>query len=252
MASIWDFLDAERGQDRTRALNEFLGSNFDYYLGPTGIPDKVHSLNALLNPIDSAMQAGADTVVAMDPNRSAEERKRAAIDALVGTIGAAAPTLVAGRVGAPAVNAMAETLTGFSGGVRNAADGFAGAIPSEALYAGRSLAEGDMRGVLDAFAPGRPAQGLGADAVMPSQNIPRQITENNVLSAVDRLSAEDLAAAAPFTRTSGFAAPREGGGRSRDPALFSDFSSKKQTGVPPVNGLLLADPRRPQCNHLAT
>jgi hypothetical protein len=69
--------------------------------------------------------------------------------------------------------------------------------------------------------------------IRPSQNIPRQITENNVLSAVDRLSAEELAAAQPFTRTSGFAAPRVGGGRSRDPALFSDFSSKKQTGVPP-------------------
>jgi predicted GNAT family acetyltransferase len=43
----------------------------------------------------------------------------------------------------------------------------ASAIPSEAIYAGRSLAEGDMRGVLDAFTPGRPAQGLGADAVKP-------------------------------------------------------------------------------------
>ena len=233
MASIWDFLDAERGQDRTRALNQFLNSNLDYYLGPTGIPDKVRSLNTLLNPIDQASQAGADTVMAMDPNRSAEERKRAAIDALVGTIGAAAPTLVASRAGMPAVNAIAETLTGVGGGMRNATDGFYDAIPSEALYAGRSLAGGDMRGVLDAFAPSRPAQGLSADVNRLSQNIPRQITENNVLSAVDRLSAEDLAAAEPFTRTSGFAAPREGGGRSRDPALFSNFSSKKQTGVPP-------------------
>ena len=165
MASIWDFLDGQRGQDRTRALNEFLGSNFDYLLGPTGIPDKVRSLNALLNPIDQASQAGADTVMAMDPNRSDEERKRAAMNALVGTIGAAAPALVAGRAGIPAVNAIAETLTGVGGSIRNATDGIADAIPSEALYAGRSLAEGNMRGVLDVFTPGRPAQGLGADAV---------------------------------------------------------------------------------------
>jgi len=47
----------------------------------------------------------------------------------------------------------------------------ADAIPSEALYAGRSLAEGDMRGVLDAFAPSRPAQGLSADVVKPSLGI---------------------------------------------------------------------------------
>jgi hypothetical protein len=127
MASIWDFLDYERGQDRTRALNEFLGSNFDYYLGPTGIPGKVRSLNTLLNPIDEAMQAGADTVVAMDSNRSAEERKQAAINALIGTVSAAAPTIVAGRAGMPAVNAIAETLTGAGGGMRNTADEFADA-----------------------------------------------------------------------------------------------------------------------------
>ena len=127
MASIWDFLDDKRGQDRTRALNEFLGSNLDYLFGPTGIPDKVRSLNALLNPIDQASQAGADTVMAMDPNRSDEERKRAAMNALVGTLGAAAPALVAGRAGMPAASAIAETLTGVGGGIRNTADEFADA-----------------------------------------------------------------------------------------------------------------------------
>lgn len=41
----------------------------------------------------------------------------------------------------------------------------ADAVPSEAIYAGRSLAEGDFGGVLDAFTPGRPAQSLSAMSV---------------------------------------------------------------------------------------
>ena len=53
----------------------------------------------------------------------------------------------------------------------------ADAIPSDAIYAGRSLADGDMRGVLDAITPGRPAQGLGADAVKPSLPAPRNAAE---------------------------------------------------------------------------
>jgi hypothetical protein len=41
----------------------------------------------------------------------------------------------------------------------------ADAVPSEAIYAGRSLAEGDFGGVFDAFTPGRPAQSLSAGAI---------------------------------------------------------------------------------------
>ena len=66
-----------------------------------------------------------------------------------------------------------------------------------------------------------------------SSNVPRQMPSNNVLDPVDRLTPEQLAAAVPFERTSGFAEPRTGGGRAKDPALFTPFSSKKQSGVAP-------------------
>tara|TARA_R110000744_G_scaffold230657_2_gene348839 strand:+ start:116 stop:2278 length:2163 start_codon:yes stop_codon:yes gene_type:complete len=66
-----------------------------------------------------------------------------------------------------------------------------------------------------------------------SQDIPRQLPENNVLSPVDSLTQADLDAATPFTRTSGFDAPRVGGGRAKDPALSNRYSKKKQIGVPP-------------------
>ena len=54
----------------------------------------------------------------------------------------------------------------------------ADAIPSEALYAGRSLAEGDMRGVLDAFAPSRPAESLGAAASrLPPEKVNKDVLD---------------------------------------------------------------------------
>ena len=133
--------------------------------------------------------------------------------------------------------AAQDAISGIFGTGQNVYNAASGRLPAEdmqgaALDAASLVMGGGAasagRGLLD-YDPNVMRAGAGR----PSQNIPRQITENNVLSAVDRLSAEDLAAAEPFTRTSGFAAPREGGGRSRDPALFSNFSSKKQTGVPP-------------------
>ena len=66
-----------------------------------------------------------------------------------------------------------------------------------------------------------------------SSNVPRNMPANNVLDKVDNLSKEKLESAVPFVKTSNFAKPRVGGGRAKDPALFTNFSSKKQTGVSP-------------------
>lgn len=133
--------------------------------------------------------------------------------------------------------AAQDAIAGIFGTGQNVYNAASGRLPAEDMQGAAFDAAGLTMG-LGAASAGRglldyDPNAMRAGAGKPSQNIPRQITENNVLSAVDRLSAEDLAAAEPFTRTSGFAAPREGGGRSRDPALFSNFSSKKQTGVPP-------------------
>ena len=102
-------------------------------------------------------------------------------------------------------------------------------VPSDVIYAGKSLAEGDMRGLLDAFGESGQAQSLSA----ASSNVPRQMPSNNVLDPVDRLTSEQLSAAVPFERTSGFAEPRVGGGRATDPAMFTPFGKPKQTGVAP-------------------
>lgn len=149
--------------------------------------------------------------------------------------------------------AMAQdALSALLGAGQNAYNATAGRLPAEdvpgAAFDAASLVTGlgaasAGRGLLD-YDPNTMRAGAGG-----RMDVPRPSPENSVLSAVDRLSAEDLASAQPFSRSSGYAAPRTGGGRGRDPALFSDFSSKKQTGVAPsdwtVSGRSLPTSVRP-------
>ena len=132
---IWDFLTADYAtrQQRTRDLNDRLGELLSYYLGPTGIPDRLSSANALLNPIGQIGEAGANTVVAFDPTRSPEERRQAAINAGIGTITAAAPAFGAAAIGAPARRGILETLANVTGPADDAATRFiadeSGSVP---------------------------------------------------------------------------------------------------------------------------
>jgi len=52
---ISDFFSKEAGQSRRQALEDFsekyIDDPLDYYLGPTGIPDKLRAVNELFNPI---------------------------------------------------------------------------------------------------------------------------------------------------------------------------------------------------------
>lgn len=88
----------------------------DYYLGPTGIPDRLRHLNELLNPIVALSEAGQDL------------RRGDYVGALTNTVAAAVP-VAGGRVamkatrGIPslaprsydeATSAVSETLTGVS------------------------------------------------------------------------------------------------------------------------------------------
>lgn len=114
---LLDFLTADYAtrQQRTRDLNDRLGGLLDYYLGPTGIPDRLRSLNALLNPIDQIGEAGANTVVALDPTRSRQDRIEAALNAGLGTITAAAPAVAGKLASQPARQILMETIAGTSG-----------------------------------------------------------------------------------------------------------------------------------------
>ena len=156
------FNSPNAGQNRRAWLNGLLGSigdSADYYLGPTGIPDRARSAGQLVDMVSPV----SGTLRSMD----AAGRGNYGEAALEG-VGVLAPAAIAARFGAPAAKAVVETVTGTGNALADTGRRITDAIPSDAIYAGRSLAEGDMRGVLDAITPGRPAQGLGADAVKPS------------------------------------------------------------------------------------
>lgn len=170
---LLDFLTADYAtrQQRTRDLNDRLGGLLDYYLGPTGIPDRLRSLNALLNPIDQIGEAGANTVVAFDPTRPRQDRIEAALNAGLGTITAAAPAVAGAIAGQPARRALMETLVGASDQVDDAAARLAadiqargGALAADATGLGRGLLARDPEMIGEVFQPSGMARGLSADA----------------------------------------------------------------------------------------
>ena len=53
----WDnFREGRR--EKTSEVNDFINSNLDYFLGPTGIPDKLRAVNEIANPIVGISDAG--------------------------------------------------------------------------------------------------------------------------------------------------------------------------------------------------
>jgi hypothetical protein len=124
-ADINGFFSKEAGQSRRQALEDFsqkyIDEPLDYYLGPTGIPDRLRAVNQLLNPIIPLEEA------------SVSFQEGDIVGGLTNTALAALP--VAGAVAlkpvlkqAPdaaraiadnASRAVQDTLTGFSMGASN-------------------------------------------------------------------------------------------------------------------------------------
>ena len=92
-----DFFSRQAGQDRTETLNAFLNNTADYYLGPTGVPDKLRSFNEVFNPVVQISDAGQAV------------QKGDYVDALTQTAGAALP--VVGGVAPRLVSKAATSLT---------------------------------------------------------------------------------------------------------------------------------------------
>lgn len=116
MADGDGFFSPEAGAARTRALEDLfgdLGEGLDYYLGPTGIPDRLRSLGAaidLLNPVTPITEAMRDAGVAADSDRETAERLNA-LARSAGTVASfALPAAIFGRMATPAVTAVPETL----------------------------------------------------------------------------------------------------------------------------------------------
>lgn len=156
MASIWDLLDAipRREDVSPEELAARRQGYADLYAGG------FLSRNKDEDPMSvRAMQASQDFIPGIGDAIAFGEAGQALSE---GNRRAAALLAAGGLLGVVpgAGDALARPVIAAGRKVANA-------IPSDVMYAGRSLAEGDMRGVLDAFTPGRPVQGLGADAVKP-------------------------------------------------------------------------------------
>ena len=86
----------------------------EYYLGGTGIPEKLGVLNKTLNPVEAiggSMQASQRMFA---PNRTGWQRVADTGDMLSGVAGVVGPAAVASKLGAPAASALQEAFVGMS------------------------------------------------------------------------------------------------------------------------------------------
>lgn len=120
----------------------------DYYLGGTGLPNKLAFLNQTFNPVEAIGQSMQASQRMFAPDRTGWERATDAGNVLSGVAGVVAPGVAASRAGMPAVNALAETFTGLSSGP--SANALAGFARSEA--GGMPTPFGGQRSVSQAIA----------------------------------------------------------------------------------------------------
>jgi len=148
------------GQERRKMLDNYVDDlNLERFLPPNLRPagQFVNEMNPV-NAMGSAMQ---DASVVFDPNQTNAARLAAARDMGFEMAMTLAPAALVrmGYLTAPA--GLAET---FGMSVDNAAENARGLI-SDATYAARSVAEGDPRGVIEAFQRGGQPQSVGAASI---------------------------------------------------------------------------------------
>ena len=158
--NLLEFFSREAGQKRRRWLDETVGDAIEYFIPPNLRPAAEFVAEA--NPVQAmgnAMSAGG---VVFDPDQTREARLRAAGDMGLEMAMTLAPAALVrmGYLAAPA--GLLET---FSTPSIDAAVDIGQGILSDATYAARSVAEGDPRGVLEAFQRGKQTQSVGAKSV---------------------------------------------------------------------------------------
>jgi hypothetical protein len=179
MAEPPGFFSREAGQARRRALNEFLNEGADYFLGPTGIPDRLRSVGELFNPIAAGEEASVDAIRAADPTLPPEERLRAAARSGANVAMFGIPGALAARGYLPTVEAATETLTGIgmaSPAVQDAVriaierSNQPGQMPT--LYSNPIPGIGDNGGP-PIEEPYNPLPDLGSRALTAAENLPQ-------------------------------------------------------------------------------
>jgi hypothetical protein len=186
--SIIDYLRDFNSPQSGKKRRDFLENMFDFeeYVPPNLRAPTQFVLDA--NPVTGMGNSVTESRVAFDPTRSADERKRAGINMMM-EVGLAAAPAVLGRMGylTPPV-ALAETFaapTPTSEGIRDATTG----LLSDLQYGARSIAEGNPRGVLEAFQSGGQPTSLSAATVGSNMGPPLDIIQYSpTLQAAENLT----------------------------------------------------------------
>lgn len=179
MAEPPGFFSREAGQARRRALNDLLNEGADYFLGPTGIPDRLRSVGELFNPIAAGEEASVDAIRAADPTLPPEERLRAAARSGVNVAMFGIPGVLAARGFMPTTEALTEALTGIGMASPAVQDAVRIAIeranqpgPMPTLYSNPIPGMGDNGGP-PLEEPYNPLPNLGSRALTAAENLPQ-------------------------------------------------------------------------------
>jgi GNAT superfamily N-acetyltransferase len=231
---LWNFISAdyETRLARSGKLNDFIDGGMDYFLGPTGIPNKARAANTMMNPIAQMGQAGADATVATDPRYSRDERINAGVNALTGSLATLAPAAFMKAAGRPAADAVMETLVNTSrplavDGISDAARRFAvsedGSFPAARAVDGFDDIKAKYPDV-DLSIRGSPESGFTLSKIVVPEGARSQGVGSRVMAEIIQ-RADDMGAQINLTPSSDF-----GGNKRR----LTDFY--RRSGFVPNKG----------------
>jgi hypothetical protein len=123
MAEEPGFFSQAAGQARRRRLNELFNEGADYFLGPTGIPDRLRAVGEMFNPIEMVEEASVQATVAADPERTTEERLAALAAAGINIAGIGLPAVLGLMRAIPNDQALIQMLLGGGPDPSNATAG---------------------------------------------------------------------------------------------------------------------------------
>jgi hypothetical protein len=233
MAETPGFFSREAGLARRRALDDYLNEAADYYLGPTGIPDRLRAVNEFFNPVAAMEEASLQATRAADPERSVEERLEALAAAGVNTATFGLPALLGMMRAVPKDQALIQMLLGGGPDPSGATAGRAVA-ESDAPYAMRLTGRDQLEDMFGAAAPkattpNQPAI-IRPDDVYRGEGTPRitvrQTDQPFVVRGTQQSQIDDMI-------QSGLVRPKPGGysKRNRSQLYFGESSEAMPTSA---------------------